>query len=82
MEREMQADKPVRDVSGADLLRTRHEEIRAEIEARQDMFDTVLKSGEQLIENKHYASEEVRMTSSHLFTITKILSTKRDNLFL
>ncbi|XP_076441755.1 spectrin beta chain, non-erythrocytic 5-like [Babylonia areolata] len=60
VEREMAADKVVRDVSGADLLRTRHEEIRAEIEARQDTFDSVISTGNTLIENKHYASEEIK----------------------
>ena len=60
MEQEMLSEKTVRDVSGADLLRTRHEEIRAEIEARQDTFDQVISSGNILIENQHYAADEVR----------------------
>ncbi|KAK7105089.1 spectrin beta chain, non-erythrocytic 5-like isoform X3 [Littorina saxatilis] len=66
VQREMVADKAVRDVSGADLLRTRHEEIRAEIEARQDRFDSVISTGEILIENKHYASDEIKSKVSEV----------------
>ncbi|KAL8620004.1 hypothetical protein ACOMHN_015286 [Nucella lapillus] len=60
VEQEMVSDKAVRDVSGADLLRTRHEEIRAEIDARQDTFDSVINTGDTLIENNHYASGEIK----------------------
>lgn len=55
----MLSEKTVRDVNGADLLRTRHEEIRAEIEARQETFDIVIETGHVLVENKHYAKDEV-----------------------
>ncbi|BFZ07506.1 hypothetical protein BsWGS_10543 [Bradybaena similaris] len=58
-EREMKMDHNVRDVNGADMLRQRHEEIRAEIEARQDTFDFVISSGEALIQADHYAKEEI-----------------------
>ena len=61
VEQEMLSEKVVRDVSGADLLRTRHEEIRAEIEARQDTFDLVITNGDTLVENQHYAADEVRV---------------------
>ncbi|PVD25646.1 hypothetical protein C0Q70_13305 [Pomacea canaliculata] len=59
VEREMLSEKTVRDVNGADLLRTRHEEIRAEIEARQETFDIVIETGHVLVENKHYAKNEI-----------------------
>ena len=55
----MKMDHNVRDVNGADMLRQRHEEIRAEIEARQDTFEEVIATGEALIKNEHYASDEV-----------------------
>ena len=55
----MTAEKPVRDVNSVDLVRTRHEQLRAEIEARQDTFLTVIQTGEAMIEGEHYAKEEV-----------------------
>ncbi|GFO34699.1 spectrin beta chain, non-erythrocytic 5-like, partial [Plakobranchus ocellatus] len=59
-ELEMKMDHNVRDVNGADMLRQRHEEIRAEIEARQDTFEEVIGTGEALIHNQHYASGEIK----------------------
>ncbi|KAL4238363.1 Spectrin beta chain [Mactra antiquata] len=59
IEREMLADKPVRDVNSVDLVRTRHEELRAEIETRQDTFETVIRTGQDMIENDHYAKDEI-----------------------
>lgn len=59
IEREMTSEKPVRDVNSVDLVRTRHEELRAEIETRQDTFDTVIRTGQNMIENEHYAKDEV-----------------------
>lgn len=58
-EREMKMDYSVRDVNGAEILRQRHEEIRAEIESRQDTFDSVIETGHALINNEHYAANEV-----------------------
>lgn len=55
----MVADKPVRDVNSVDLVRTRHEELRAEIETRQDTFGTVIRTGQEMVENDHYAKAEV-----------------------
>ena len=55
----MTADKPVRDVNSVDLVRTRHEELRAEIETRQDTFNTVIRTGQDMVENEHYAKDEV-----------------------
>ncbi|XP_041352702.1 spectrin beta chain, non-erythrocytic 5-like isoform X2 [Gigantopelta aegis] len=59
-EREMMAEKPVRDVQAADLLCKRHEEIRAEIEARDSSFETVIQTGTALIEADHYAKNEIK----------------------
>lgn len=60
IEHEMRAENPVRDMNSVDLLRKRHAELKAEIEAREDTFTAVAKTGEAMIENGHYASEEVR----------------------
>lgn len=59
MEREMKMDHNVRDVNGADMLRQRHDEIAAEIEARQETFDSVINTGNGLIKNNHYAKDDV-----------------------
>jgi spectrin beta len=66
IEREMTADKPVRDVNSVDLVRTRHEELRAEIETRQDTFNTVIRTGEDMVENDHYAKDEVHLISGNI----------------
>ena len=58
-EREMLAEKAVRDVQAADLLCKRHEEIRAEVEARDSSFESVIHTGTALMEADHYAKEEV-----------------------
>ncbi|XP_052769142.1 spectrin beta chain, non-erythrocytic 2-like isoform X1 [Mya arenaria] len=59
IEREMTSEKPVRDVNSVDRLRARHEELRAEIETRQDTFNTVIRTGKNMVENDHYAKEEI-----------------------
>ena len=63
-ELEMKMDHNVRDVNGADMLRQRHEEIRAEIETRQDTFEEVIATGEALVKNDHYAATEVQCSSA------------------
>ena len=59
IEREMNAEKAVRDVNSVDMLRARHEELRAEIETRQDTFETVIRTGEDMVQKEHYAKDEV-----------------------
>ena len=59
IEREMKADKPVRDVNSVDLVRARHLELQAEIDTRQETFAAVVRTGEAMIENEHYAKDEV-----------------------
>ncbi|XP_067682927.1 spectrin beta chain, non-erythrocytic 5-like isoform X3 [Haliotis asinina] len=58
-EREMLAEKTVRDAQAADLLRTRQDEIRAEIDARGSTFEAVIGTGLAMMENGHYASDEI-----------------------
>ncbi|KAH9509152.1 hypothetical protein Btru_049222 [Bulinus truncatus] len=60
MEREMKMDHNVRDVNGADMLKHRHEEIAAEIVARQDTFDKVINTGNALVKNNHYAKDDIK----------------------
>ena len=55
----MKSDKPVRDVNSVDLVRARHSELQAEIDTRQETFAAVIRTGEAMIENEHYAKDEV-----------------------
>ena len=47
------------DVTGAEALIERHQEHRAEIDARASTFDNFDAFGHELLENKHYASPEI-----------------------
>ncbi|CDI97721.1 Spectrin alpha actinin [Echinococcus multilocularis] len=47
------------DVTGAEALIERHQEHRAEIDARAGTFDNFDAFGHELVENKHYASPEI-----------------------
>ncbi|XP_045137790.1 spectrin beta chain, non-erythrocytic 1-like isoform X9 [Portunus trituberculatus] len=55
----MKAEEKVRDAASAQGLKTEHERIKAEIEAREDEFSRVVESGGNMIEEQHYASSEV-----------------------
>ena len=59
IEREMKAEREVRDVNSVDLVRARHMELQAEIDTRQETFEAVIRTGEAMIENNHYAKDEV-----------------------
>ncbi len=48
------------DVTGAEALIERHQEHRAEIDARTSTFDNFDAFGHELLENKHYASPEIQ----------------------
>lgn len=55
----MKAQEKVRDAASAQGLKTEHERIKAEIEAREDVFSKVVEAGRIMIEDRHYASSEV-----------------------
>ena len=57
---EMQVETVVRDVAGVEHLRTRHQELSAEISTRDDVFDDVIKSGSTMVGENHFASQDVR----------------------
>jgi len=61
-EHEMLAEKTVRDVHSVDMLKARHEELKAEIDTREETFVTICQTGENMIQNDHYAKEEVSVT--------------------
>ena len=56
-------DEPARSVSGAEALQARHNEQKAEIDAREDSLVQVNKVGRKLIQQGHYASAEVRSST-------------------
>lgn len=53
----------VRDVSSAGLVIANHQDIKSEIETRADSFTTCIEMGHSLINNNHYAADEVWATS-------------------
>ncbi|XP_066955513.1 spectrin beta chain, non-erythrocytic 5 isoform X7 [Macrobrachium rosenbergii] len=55
----MKTQEKVRDAASAQGLKTEHERIKAEIEAREDVFSKVVEAGRIMIEEQHYASAEV-----------------------
>ncbi|KAK5887531.1 hypothetical protein CesoFtcFv8_016129 [Champsocephalus esox] len=52
-------DSP-RDVSSAGLVIANHQDIKSEIETRADSFTACVDLGKSLINNNHYASDEIR----------------------
>ncbi|XP_068600976.1 spectrin family protein isoform X3 [Brachionichthys hirsutus] len=52
-------DSP-RDVSSAGLVIANHQDIKSEIETRADSFTACIDMGNTLINNNHYASDEIR----------------------
>lgn len=53
------ADELAKDVAGAEALLERHQEHRGEIDAREDSFLATAQAGQMLLDNEHFASEEV-----------------------
>ena len=60
MEETISSEEPARSVSGAEALISKHNEQKAEIDAREDSVTQVAKAGRKLIQQSHYASSEVR----------------------
>jgi len=57
---EMASQEPVRSVSDVTDLQKRHQEIRAEIDARENTFEKVVESGQSMIKNGHFAAAEIQ----------------------
>lgn len=49
------------------MLKAEHEQLKAEIEAREGTFGTIVNAGEEMIEGSHYARDEVRCYSQYMF---------------
>ncbi|XP_071033294.1 spectrin alpha chain [Parasteatoda tepidariorum] len=54
------ADELAKDVAGAEALLERHQEHKGEIDAREDSFRATAEAGKILLDQDHYAVEEVK----------------------
>ncbi|XP_078606070.1 spectrin alpha chain, non-erythrocytic 1-like isoform X30 [Branchiostoma floridae x Branchiostoma japonicum] len=54
------ADELAKDVPGAEALLDKHQEHKGEIDAREDSFRTTAEAGQSLLEENHFASDEVK----------------------
>ncbi|RWS30125.1 spectrin beta chain: non-erythrocytic 1-like protein, partial [Leptotrombidium deliense] len=73
---EIGTQEKVRDVVGAQELKTEHERIKAEIETRESDFSAVVKRGETLInEEKHFATTEIKLHLTRLLQCREALHT-------
>lgn len=75
------ADELAKDVAGAEALLERHQEHRGEIDAREDSFVATSEAGKQLLENGHYASDEVKEKLFALSSDKNSLLGKSDIIF-
>jgi spectrin beta len=55
----MRTEEQVRGVSSVDRLCKRHDELRAEIDARDESFATVAASGKAMVAAGHFAASDV-----------------------
>lgn len=69
MMREMNAQEKPRDVSGVHLLISNHQSLKAEIDAREENFSICITLGRNLLQRKHFKSEEVLVPSLYSWYI-------------
>lgn len=67
------ADELAKDVAGAEALLERHQEHKGEIDAREDSFRSTSEAGQILLDQKHYAVDEVKEKLSTLESEKSIL---------
>ena len=53
-------EEKVSDAASAQLLKTEHDNLKAEIETREKMFSEIVAIGEEMVRENHYASPEVK----------------------
>ncbi len=56
----MLTEEKVRDAASAQILKAEHEATKAEIDARENTFKTVVELGEALVQGGHYAAQVTR----------------------
>ncbi|XP_070577536.1 spectrin beta chain, non-erythrocytic 1-like isoform X2 [Ptychodera flava] len=57
---QINTQEKARDVSGVELLMNQHQNIKAEIDARDDSFTECFTLGREMLSRSHYASKEIR----------------------
>jgi len=57
--RQMNTQEKPRDVSGVELLMNNHQSLKAEVDAREENFTICINLGKDLLDRKHYRSDEV-----------------------
>ena len=62
MSRTISSGEPVHDVTDAETLLRRIDEYRSEMDAREEGFNKVMETGERMIDNGHFAADEVTTT--------------------
>lgn len=75
MKREMTSEVQVRDLQSLLILENRHQELKAEIEARQSTFLQVADAGTQMVENNHYAKNEIQDKVDQVLLMQETLKT-------
>ena len=68
MEAQLSSDELAKDVSGAEALVERHSEFKGEIDARKDSFANVQRIGNDLIQQDHYAKNDIELKLQELFS--------------
>lgn len=53
----MMHEEKVRDAASAQILKAEHEAVKAEIEAREESFQSVMELGEGMVQANHYATQ-------------------------
>ena len=59
VKREMTSHERPRDVSGVELLMNNHQSLKAEIDTREENFAACITLGKNLLDARHYASNEI-----------------------
>ena len=62
----MVLDEPVASVDTVERLRQRHQELRAEMDTREESFSSVVEAGREMIEQGHFASQDIDDTVNGL----------------
>ncbi|XP_075227745.1 spectrin beta chain, non-erythrocytic 5 kst isoform X2 [Lycorma delicatula] len=69
----MMHEEKVRDAASAQTLKAEHEAVKAEIEAREESFRSVMELGEGMVQANHYASQEIQERFAQLLEERKRL---------
>lgn len=70
----MATEQPVRDLAGAQVMKKNHDQLKAEIDARDEAFASVEQAAHMMREGGHYAGDEVLNGTNrrHLINASKL----------